>query len=778
MKKILSIAITELQVLFFSPIAWFILIVFIIQNALTYFGAVESFAATLSDGGKVTDVTYRLFVQRGMIKSLLPSVLDTLFYYIPLLTMGIMSRELSSGSINLLYTTTVSNIQIILGKFLSIAIYGLIMVGVIFLFVVQGAWITPEYFDWGIIIVGLLGIFLLICAYGAVGLFMSSITSYQMVAMLSTLVILTFFTYIGTFGQDIDFVRNITYWLSINGRAQLFTKGVFCSEDFIYFITVIVLFLSLATLRLIIKRENIKRSMVLVKYGILFGAVILVAFVSSRPAMKFYVDATRFERHTLTKSSQDIIGQMKGKYKITTYVNLFDEFQIVSKTYPKRELYDINELMSPYTRFKPDLTLEYVYYYAPYGGTYSFYKKYMKDATIEDILAKQLKNLDISSRELLTHNEVAAIEPIVEQEDFKTIKIIESPSGKKEVIRYFTDITIVPSEAEISAAFKRMITEVYPKVAFVTGHDERSIFNDGDFSYSSFTSKYVRASLYNQGYDVVGITLDKPVSEDINVVVIADPRREYSSEELINYNKYINRGGNLVVLGEPARKDYVKNLMEPFGYKMADGILVKPRKGNRADIISQDPTADGAKVSYFLDQLLRSYWKVSTPSATYLEKIADNDFNNVVVMDADGSSGNLWSELQTRYFEEEEPQLNTELGETKIEQAPMAVALDRTMGNKTQKIMLISDADLFSNQEMASYPHSGIKADNNMFITGIFEWMSDGAAPIDMRRPDPIDNRVIITQDGAKQVKYTYMIGFPFLLLLAGVIIKVRRRAR
>ena len=512
-------------------------------------------------------------------------------------------------------------------------------------------------------------------------------------------------------------------------------------------------------------------------YGTLFAIVIIIAFISSRPSMKFYIDATRFERHTLTKSSQEIIGKMKGPYKITTYVNLFDDFQVVAKTYPKRELYDINELMAPYTRFKPDIDLEYVYYSAPYGGTFTFYKSFMKDATLDEMFAKQLKTLDISDDGILTYDQVAEIEPIVKRENFKTIKVIESPSGKKEIIRYFTDMLVEPSEAEISASFKRMVTKVYPKVAFVSGHNERSIYNDGDYSYSSFTSKLVRGSLFNQGYDVVEISLDKTVDKDINVLVIADPRADFTNSELSNFNDYVERGGNLVVLGEASRKHFANALMMPFGYKMADGILVKPRKGNRADIIAQDPTVEGAMVSYFLDQLRNESRSVSTPSATYLEKIADNDYNNRVIMAADGANGDLWNELQTRYFEEEEPVFNEGTGEVKLKDAPLAVALDRENGGRTQKIILVSYADVFSNQEMELYPHSGIRADNKKFITGVFEWMSDGVAPIDMRRPAPIDNKVSITQDGAKRDKFIYMIILPLLILAVGFIINLRRRA-
>lgn len=117
---------------------------------------------------------------------LFPNMLVHLYLYIPLLTMGLMSREYSSGSIKLLYSSPVSSIQIIFGKFLSMMIYSLILVGILFLFVGFTAWNVPS-FDMSLALSGLLGIYLVICSYAAIGLFMSCLTSYQVVAAVATL---------------------------------------------------------------------------------------------------------------------------------------------------------------------------------------------------------------------------------------------------------------------------------------------------------------------------------------------------------------------------------------------------------------------------------------------------------------------------------------------------------------------------------------------------------------------------------------------------------------
>ena len=78
-------------------------------------------------GNRLWDVTEKVF---SSYRGLLSQVQQYLYLYIPLLTMGLMSREFSSGSIKLLYSSPITSTQIVLGKFLSMMFYGLIMLAI------------------------------------------------------------------------------------------------------------------------------------------------------------------------------------------------------------------------------------------------------------------------------------------------------------------------------------------------------------------------------------------------------------------------------------------------------------------------------------------------------------------------------------------------------------------------------------------------------------------------------------------------------------------------
>ena len=127
MRQIFKITKAELQVLFYSPIAWLMLALFMLQSTMTYFYAVDSLADSMEFTGIVRDATYRLLVKDGMSTSININILGTVFLFIPLLTMGFISRELSSGSIKLLFSSPISNFQIVMGKFFAIAVYAFVM---------------------------------------------------------------------------------------------------------------------------------------------------------------------------------------------------------------------------------------------------------------------------------------------------------------------------------------------------------------------------------------------------------------------------------------------------------------------------------------------------------------------------------------------------------------------------------------------------------------------------------------------------------------------------
>lgn len=216
MRQTWGICKAELSQLFFSPIAWLIIIIFSFQSYQAFTYGISNFADQLDMFGGVDNVTYGLLTRHN---GLYKVIMDNLYMFIPLLTMGLMSKEMSSGSVKLLYSSPVTPLQMISGKFLSMVMFSFIMVGVISPALIFMGICVPNA-DSGLIFSGLTAVFLLFWAYAAIGLFMSCLTSYQIVAALLALGTLGFLNKLSNMGQEIDFVRDITYWASLPGNVQ------------------------------------------------------------------------------------------------------------------------------------------------------------------------------------------------------------------------------------------------------------------------------------------------------------------------------------------------------------------------------------------------------------------------------------------------------------------------------------------------------------------------------------------------------------------------------
>ena len=111
--------------------------------------------------------------------------------------------------------------------------------------------ISVPHVDITLILAGLLSMFLLILTYCSIGLFMTTLTSYQVVAAGCHPFRISISQLCGrNWTQESIFFREITYWLSIKGRASEMVGGLICSDDVIYFLAVILLFLWLSVIKL------------------------------------------------------------------------------------------------------------------------------------------------------------------------------------------------------------------------------------------------------------------------------------------------------------------------------------------------------------------------------------------------------------------------------------------------------------------------------------------------------------------------------------------------
>lgn len=764
LKMIWNIAKAELQMLFYSPVAWLLLIVFSVQASTIFAGKLESFATTQEMGYTLQGMTSTIFAGWG---SVLVGIQGYLYFYIPLLTMGLVSRDLSNGSIKLLYSSPITNFQIIIGKYLSVMLYGLLMMAVLVVLLLCGLFVVKD-FDWPMVLTGILGLYLLLCAYAAIGIFMSSLTSYQIVAALGTLIVLMLLNMVGNWGQEYDFVRNVTYWLSIRGRCDTFISGMICSEDVLYFIIVVCLFLALTIIRLNAVRQKIRFAVTLGRnIGVILLACVL-GYFSSMPKLKGYFDTTATKVNTLTPNSQEIIAKMKGGLTITTYVNVLEQagawYASGSFLLPDMQRFE------QYTRFKPEIKMKYVYYYDTCNNP--MLDQRFPGMTLKEKFQEMCK-YGIDSNKVKTPEEIRSMIDL-SGEGNTFVRLVERESGEKTWLRVYNDIMRFPSEREISAAFKRLVMKL-PVVGILTGHGEREYTSDKDRDYSAFTAdKTFRYALINQGFDVEYVTLDNPIREDINILVIAENRESLTSEEEAMLQRYIDRGGNLFILGEPRRREVMAPLFAKFGFEQVEGQLVKQDTNLHPDVILSYPTVEADSIAYEFGYMRLGGQVLVASGVSGLRQVADKGYKVTEVFKSDTIGS--WNEVETTDFVDDTIRLNPAAGEVERSYSTI-VALSREINGKEQRILLSGDADYISNGGLSSN-HRGVEASNFSLVTGGFFWLSNDEVPIDVRRPALPDNYLRLGITGSSVMWWILCVVLPVAMAGMGIFSWLHRKGR
>ena len=761
----MRIAKIELNTMFYSPVAWLLLLVFAVQVGYSFVEVLGGILDSADLGRTSWSVSQQVFGKS--MSSILPGIQRYIYLYIPLLTMGLMSREYASGSIKLLYSSPIKNSSIILGKFLSMVVYGGVLIGIIAMFSVFTHIFTP-HFDYKIVVVALLGLYLLILAYSAIGIFFSSLTKYQVVAAIGTLAALAFLNNVSSIGLKSDVVRDITYWLDLSGKSRSFLSGMFASQDFFYFIIVIILFLSLSIFKLNTEKSIMTTKVKVVKYCAIVGACLACGYVTTFPKLKYYYDATHIQSNTLCEESQNIMKSIKDRLTITTYVNLFDDsfFWFL----PQNRNYD-KERLEKYIRFKPDTKLKYVYYYAP-NGNKSLEEKY-PDMSMEEIAQELCKVHNVDLKDFLTPDEIAKVIDL-EPEKFKCLRIVEDEHGHKEVMRMYNDNQKLPNEEEMSMIFNKLVNKSQ-MVAFAEGYGARAIDNYGARGYYLVGyDKWFRHSLYNLGFDVKKLDLDNAADfEGTDILFLTDINEPLSEKALANIYSYIDRGGDLYILSNYKRGKYLDPVVNYLGVKYYEGLVVQENQYISPTYVAANFTEAATESSPIYKNVADWDYCVLMPTALAIDFSGVKDFEVKSLLE---TTDKAWVEYETTDFVDGEFVCNEKAGEKQGVYSTF-VTLSRQVNGKEQKIAISGDADFIANEELSS-DHSGISASNYTMVKGPLRWFSGDKYPIVVERPGAEDGETNFPLGFSMWLKIIFLGIFPLGLMITGVVLIVRRQRK
>ncbi|MDR2269515.1 MAG: Gldg family protein [Sphingobacterium sp.] len=767
MKKILQIAKTELSLLFYSPIAWLILLIFFIQMALAFVSSVGSVAHLQQfqfEFSSLTDKLYTTPIAMGTAHGIYYLILASLYLYIPLVTMGIVSRESSSGSIKLVYSSPVKLSQLIYGKFMAMVVFSLIIIALMSLFYLFGIGYV-ENFDFPHPLVALLASFLLLISYSAIGIFMSSLTSYQMVAAVSTFMALAFLNYIGGFGQELDFVRDLTYSLSMPSRANRMVGGLLTSRDVIYYLVITDIFLALTITRLQLIRSPKSFWVQCGRYLLVIFSGLLIAYSSSRQPLIAYYDATATKVNTLVPATQDILKQLQdGPLEMTEYINVLHPSYSMGA--PRHRL-GAFERWEPYLRFKSDIKLNWVYYYdlLPSPGVD------ISQLNITNLFHERLKELELDSARFLTPQAIRAKVDLSGEDNRLVVQL--KYKNRSTFLRTFDDGDFWAKETEVAAALKRLAVTP-PKLVFATDGYQRSADKIGDRDYKAFfNSKGARQSLINQGFDIDSAALEsQDIPKDAAVLIFGDPKVAYTAAAQHKIQQFIDRGGNILFLGEPGKQDILNPLIAPLGVQLLNGTLIQESRDYSYGLVTPLFSNDALQLSNKFAIAIKGKKGVSMPGAAALAQQDSGTFKTSPLLLTDARKS--WIKQGSFVLDSAAVPFEPGRGDRRGV-FPTAVKLTRTIQGREQRIVIAGDADFISNKELS---RSNMETANGLFSTCLAAWFVYEQFPIDLQRIPDKDKKLRIDKTGVRMVQIVYYGIIPLAILLLGSILLIRRKQK
>ncbi|MBZ5582271.1 MAG: ABC transporter permease [Acidobacteriia bacterium] len=237
MKNVLLICQKELKSYFASPIAYAVMAIFGLIFGWVFFNASRDFVR-FSFQSQMTGGGGQMNVNEQIIRPLLGFAGTIALFLVPMITMRLFAEEKRMGTVELLLTSPVKDIEIILGKWLGamllyLCVLFMSMINIALLF----AWGKPDLKP---VLVAYLGLILQGGTLLAIGALISTMTKNQIIAGIATFFISLLLWLLSWFTAfDSSATAQVVNYLSIVTHFENFGKGVLDSKDVVFYISMI-----------------------------------------------------------------------------------------------------------------------------------------------------------------------------------------------------------------------------------------------------------------------------------------------------------------------------------------------------------------------------------------------------------------------------------------------------------------------------------------------------------------------------------------------------------
>jgi ABC-2 type transport system permease protein len=233
---------------FVSPLAYVIVGVFLLLTAFFFFyflNAVNDQAMRMDMQGMQFGAPPQIDVPAEVMRAFFGLLSSLILFLTPILTMGVYAEERRRGTMELLMTSPVTELEIVLGKFLASLTLFVIMLlptaaGLVYLFLH-----SDPAAPWRMLLGGYLGVLLLGGGLLALGHFISSLTESQIIAAVLTFAAFLFVWVLDIGSSAAGGVGDVLSYLSVIRHYDEFIRGVIDTSSLVYFVSFLFLFVFL-----------------------------------------------------------------------------------------------------------------------------------------------------------------------------------------------------------------------------------------------------------------------------------------------------------------------------------------------------------------------------------------------------------------------------------------------------------------------------------------------------------------------------------------------------
>lgn len=313
--------------------------------------------------------------------------------------------------------------------------------------------------------------------------------------------------------------------------------------------------------------------------------------------------------------------------------------------------------------------------------------------------------------------------------------------------------TFALHEKGLTAALLRLAQEKPLTVSFITGHRERDPFSEGDEGYAT-----LRAILERRNYAVrtLNLTASSDVApSDEGVLVLADPREEFSVRERDILRAYLYHGGRVLWLLDVNGALADPSILADWGVRPRDDLVIEPQNAFLGEIASP------ILVRYPPHPITEEMGGLVTifPSSRSLELIRPA-ISGVAVSPIVETSKESWGETQMG------AELTGAFKEGEDIAGPLVLGAAAQESMHGGRLVLIGDADFVSNGVLSSLGEAFGNA--GLFISAV-NWLAEDEAMAAVPPHKPAAPPVILTRRQMRLIFYSTTLLLPLSVLVAGV---------